>query len=174
MRFDLDQSLAVLERTPRVLNTLLDELSDNWTRANEGPESWSPFDVVGHLIDSEETNWLPRVRVILDNAGDRRFPPFDRFRHLTRNQGRALPELLDRFVTLRAESLVELRGLGLDPTALTRTGVHPEFGEVSLDQLLATWVVHDLAHLGQIARVMAKQYAEAVGPWQAYLSILRR
>ncbi|MHB1327209.1 MAG: DinB family protein [Gemmatimonadales bacterium] len=172
MQFDLGQALAVLERTPGTLSSLLSGLGDAWIAANEGPESWSPYDVVGHLIDAEETNWLPRARVALGSSQDRRFPPFDRFRHLAVKQ--TLAERLDRFAEVRSDSLGELRRLELGPVEFARTAIHPEFGEVRLDQLLATWVVHDLAHLGQIARVMAKQYAEAVGPWQAYLPILRR
>lgn len=172
MQFDLGQGLAILERTPATLSTLLSGLGDVWTAANEGPESWSPYDVVGHLIDAEETNWVPRARVVLGSSQDRRFPPFDRFRHLAVKQ--TLAERLDRFAAVRSDSLRELRHLELGPVEFARTAIHPEFGEVRLDQLLATWVVHDLAHLGQIVRVMAKQYADAVGPWQAYLPILRR
>ncbi len=173
MRFDLEQGLAILERTPGTLSSLLHGLNESWTASNEGPDSWSPFDVVGHLIDAEETNWLPRARVALGDSPDRRFLPFDRFRHLQTRDRQSLTERLDRFADLRAQSLAELRRLELGPTQFSRTAVHPEFGEVRLDQLLATWVVHDLTHLGQIARVMARQYTDAVGPWRAYLPILR-
>ncbi len=174
MTFDLGASLAVLERTPAVLEAWLSNLPEPWTTGNEGAETWSPFDVVGHLIDGELTDWMVRLHVILSPDADRRFEPFDRFRHLTRNRGRALPELLAEFRALREQNLRELRGLHLTGSQLLRTGEHPAFGSVTLEQLLATWVVHDLGHLAQIARVMAKQYGDAVGPWEAYLSILSR
>jgi hypothetical protein len=174
VNFALDTGLAVLERTPAVLHALLDDLPAAWTTANEGPDTWSPFDVVGHLIDGEETDWLARARIILGDAANRRFVPFDRTRHLRANQGRSLAELLARFDELRRRNLRELRALHLTPSQLERTGEHPDFGTVTLAQLLATWVAHDLGHVAQIARVMAKQYAAAVGPWQAYLPVLRR
>ena len=174
MNFDLGKSLAVLERTPGVLRALLADLPDDWTRGNEGPETWSPFDVVGHLIDADETDWMPRARVILAQGSDRRFPPFDRFRHLRENKGKKLGALLDRFAELRARNLADLGALDLGPRELALTGEHPEFGSVTLAQLLATWVAHDLGHLAQATRVMAKQYREAVGPWRAYLPVLDR
>jgi hypothetical protein len=172
--FDLDNGIAVLERTPDVLKTLLGGLSTDWTSPNEGPNTWSPFDVVGHLIDGEETNWMTRARVIVSQSPVRRFTPFDRVRHLTANTGQTLTERLDRFADLRAKNLADLRALGLTPSDLRRTGEHPEFGSVTLEQLLATWVTHDLGHIGQIVRVMARQYKTAVGPWEAYLPILHR
>jgi hypothetical protein len=174
MNFDLRDGASVLERTPAVLRSLLAGLSERWTRPNEGPETWGAFDVVGHLIDGEETDWMPRARLILRGADGtrRRFEPYDRFRHLTLNEGRTLDELLDRFAQLRARNLAELAGLALGPAQLRLTGEHPDFGAVTLEQLLATWVAHDLGHLAQIARVMAKQYREAVGPWKAYLPVL--
>lgn len=174
MTFDLGASLAVLERTPGVLEALLSDLPEPWTTGNDGAETWSPFDVVGHLIDGEQTDWMVRLHVILSADADHRFEPFDRFRHLSRNRGRGLPELLAEFRSLREQNLRELRGLHLTGSQLLRTGEHPAFGNVTLEQLLATWVVHDLGHLAQIARVMAKQYRDAVGPWEAYLSILSR
>lgn len=174
MQFDLEHGIAVLERTPAALTALLGGLSDEWTDPNEGPETWSPFDVVGHLVDCEETNWMVRARLILGDTPDRRFEPLDRHRHREADVGRTMAERLARFATLRTANLAALRSFDLRPDALRRTAVHPEFGTVRLEQLLATWVVHDLAHLGQIARVMAKQYRAAVGPWEAYLSILRR
>jgi hypothetical protein len=172
--FDLANSLAVLERTPAVLEAFLGDLPVAWTAPNEGPDTWSPFDVVGHLIDGEETDWMPRARIILAQGANRRFEPFDRTRHLRANQGRPLPELLARFVELRRRNLGELRALNLSAARLALTGEHPEFGTVTLAQLLATWVAHDLGHIAQIARVMAKQYREAVGPWEAYLQVLHR
>jgi hypothetical protein len=174
VNFDLDNGLVVLERTPAVLHALLDDLPAAWTTPNEGPDTWSPFDVVGHLIDGEETDWMARARIILGDAVDRRFTPFDRTRHLRANQGRALAELLARFDDLRRRNVRELRALNLTPSQLQRTGEHPEFGTVTLGQLLATWVAHDLGHVAQIARVMAKQYTTAVGPWEAYLPVLHR
>ena len=174
MSFDLSDSLAVLERTPGVLRSLLAGLPEAWTRRNEGPETWSAFDVVGHLIDGEETDWMPRARVILGQGrgAERRFAPYDRFRHLTLNAGKPLGELLDRFTELRARNLADLRAFALRPAQLALTAEHPELGAVTLQQLLATWVVHDLGHLAQAARVMAKQYRDEVGPWRAYLPVL--
>lgn len=174
MNFDLAKSIPVLERTPTVLRALLAGLPEEWTHRNEGPETWSPFDVVGHLIDGEEKDWMGRARIILAQDPGRRFEPFDRFRHLRLNQGKTLAELLDRFAELRVRNLRELEGLALGRDQLQLTGEHPELGPVTLEQLLATWVAHDLAHIAQIARVMAKQYREAVGPWAAYLPVLHR
>jgi hypothetical protein len=175
MNFDLPGATAVLERTPGVLRSLLSGLPERWTRPNEGPETWSPFDVVGHLIDGEETDWMPRARRILQPApgASRRFEPYDRFRHLTVNAGKPLAELLDRFARLRAANLAELSGLALGPEALRLTGEHPTFGAVTLEQLLATWVTHDLAHLAQIARVLTRHYGQFAGPWKRYFSLLR-
>ncbi|HEX2164068.1 MAG TPA: DinB family protein [Thermoanaerobaculia bacterium] len=174
MSFDLDRGVAVLARTPAVLRDLLAGLPDAWTHADEGPETWSPFDVVGHLVDGEETDWMVRARIVLGPGPERRFEPFDRFRHLRLNRGRTLDELLDRFAELRARNLEELAAMELGPEELRRTGEHPELGPVTLEQLLATWVAHDLNHLAQIARVMAKQLRGEVGPWAQYLSILHR
>lgn len=172
--FDLDHSVALLERTPALLRTWLADLPPEWTHRDEGPDTWRPFDVVGHLIDGEEHDWMVRTRIILTEGDVRRFEPFDRTRHLHRNRGTDLGELLERFAELRAANLSDLRRLGLTANDLARTGEHPEFGTVTLAQLLATWVAHDLTHVAQIARVMAHQYDEAVGPWKAYLSVLRR
>jgi len=174
MDFDLTDAIAVLERTPGVLRALLEGLPGQWTRRNEGPDTWSPFDVVGHLIDGEEADWMGRARIILTQGADRRFEPFDRLRHLRVNEGKTLEELLDRFAELRARNLLELKALSPGPAELRLTGEHPEFGSVTLEQLLATWVAHDLGHIAQISRVMAKQYHEALGPWEAYLPVLHR
>ena len=171
--FDLDDTVAMLERTPGVLRAWFSGLPEPWVRANEGPDTWSAFDIVGHLIDGEETDWIPRARIILAQEADRRFVPFDRFRHLRLNTGAALAELLDRFATLRAANLTTLRGWKLTTVQLALTGEHPEFGSVTLEQLLATWVAHDLDHLMQIARVMGKRYTDDAGPWRAYLRVLR-
>jgi DinB superfamily len=174
VNFDLEHGIAVLERTPAVLAALLSGLPDVWTTGNEGADSWSPFDVVGHLIDGELTDWMARLRIVLSDDPDRRFAPFDRFRHVDRNRGRPLAELLAEFAELRRQNLSELRALNLTNAQLQRTAEHPAFGGVTLEQLLATWVAHDLGHIAQIARVMAKQYRDAVGPWQAYLPVLHR
>lgn len=174
MNADVASSVAVLRRTPAALRALLSGLPSVWTASPEGPDSWSAFDVVGHLIDAEETNWIVRARLILAQGPDRRFTSFDRTRHLRRNRGRSLDELLARFETLRAGNLAELESWSLAPSQLSWTGQHPDFGAVTLGQLLAAWVVHDLGHLAQICRVMARQYHEAVGPWAAYLPVLRR
>ncbi len=174
MDFDLTQGIQVLERTPAVLRALLSGLSRDWTHGNEGPETWSPFDVVGHLIEGEETDWIPRARIILAQSANRRFTPFDRFRHLATNGGWGLAELLDRFAALRLQNLATLRGFQVTEPQLALTGEHPELGPVTLRQLLATWVAHDLGHLTQITRVMARQYRSAVGPWEQYLPVLHR
>ncbi len=174
MNFNLRAGTAVLERTPGVLEALLSGLPAQWTTANEGADSWSPFDVVGHLIDGEATDWMARVHIILRQAPDRRFEPFDRFRHLTRNAGRTVDDLTAEFRQLRQSNLSELRALNLTTAQLQLTGTHPAFGSVTLSQLLATWVAHDLGHIAQITRVMTKQYRDAVGPWQTYLPVLHR
>lgn len=174
MEFQLEQATEVLRRTPATLNSLLRHLPEEWVFATEGPESWSPFDIVGHLIHGEESDWIPRAKIILEHGEARPFEPFDRFAMFEKSRGKSLGELLDRFELLRAESLKELEGMNLTPEALARRGLHPELGAVTLGQLLSTWVVHDLGHVGQVVRVMAKQYGEAVGAWQAYLPVLRR
>ncbi len=172
MRFDLHHAIAVLERTPGVLDRWLRGLPDAWTTANEGPDMWNAFDIVGHLVDGEETDWIPRMQIILSDADVRAFAPFDRLRHRARNRGKRLDALLDEFTALRRQNLETLRGLRITEADLARTGVHPEFGAVTLEQHLATWVAHDLGHVAQIARVMAKQYAGLVGPWNVYLPVL--
>jgi hypothetical protein len=174
MDFDLPTGIAVLERTPRVLRALLAGLPPAWTDATEGPETWSPYVILGHLVHGERTDWIPRARLILAQGPQRRFPPFDRFAQLRESQDRPLAELLDEFERLRAESLATLAGWRLDDARLALEGEHPEFGPVTLRQLLATWVAHDLGHLAQTARAMAKQYREAVGPWRAYLPVMDR
>ena len=168
----LDDLIAVLERTPATLTALLDGLPEVWVTATEGEGTWSPFDVVGHLIHGERTDWIPRARHIL--AGESRpFETFDREAQFSESRGQSISQLLETFARLRRENLETLRGFALRSDDLLRGGVHPELGEVKLGQLLATWVVHDLDHLGQMARTMAKVYGTTVGPWSAYLSILR-
>jgi hypothetical protein len=172
MNFDLDLSIDVLARTPATLQSLLGGLTDPWTRGTEGPNTFSPFDVVGHLIDGEETDWIPRARIILARGTTRRFEPYDRFRHWTRNVDRSLPSLLDEFARLRADNLALLRSWDLTTIELDLPGEHPALGPVTLRQLLAAWVVHDLGHVAQAVRVMSKQYYGEVGPWVPYLPIL--
>jgi hypothetical protein len=172
MHFDLSRSIDILSRTPPTVDTLLRGADASWTRANEGPQTFSPFDVVGHLIDGEETDWMGRARVILAKGPSLAFEPFDRHRHRTRNADRSLESLLDEFATLRAANLGTLRSWTLSDAQLDLPGEHPTFGRVTLRQLLATWVVHDLGHIAQIARVMAKQYREDVGPWIQFLPVL--
>jgi hypothetical protein len=172
MAFDLELGTQVLARSPAALGALLRNLPDQWTRATEGPGTFSPFDVVGHLIDGEETDWIPRAKIILAQGPDPRFEPYDRFRHQTRNAGRTLESLLTEFAHLRAANLAILTSWKLTPSTLALRGIHPSLGPVSLRDLLAAWIVHDLGHLAQVARVMAKQYREDVGPWVPFLPIL--
>ena len=172
MKFEPASSIDVLARTPAALRALLAGVDEKWARGSEGPETFSPFDVVGHLIDGEETDWIPRARLILARGPDRRFTPYDRFRHRARNTGRTLESLLDELAELRRANLDLLRSWNLTEADLDLRGIHPTFGEVTLRELLATWVVHDLGHLAQVARVMAKQYRDAVGPWTPFLPVL--
>ncbi|MFP5354224.1 MAG: DinB family protein [Gemmatimonadota bacterium] len=172
MPFDLPNAIAVLERTPRTLRAMLDGLTPAWTDATEGPDTWSPYVVVGHLIHGERTDWIPRAQIILAQGAQRRFTPYDRLAQFRESQGKTLGQLLDEFEGLRAANVATLAGWRLTPAQLRLEGEHPEFGAVTLEQLLATWVAHDLGHIAQVARVMARQYREAVGPWTAYLSIM--
>jgi hypothetical protein len=172
MDFDLESSADVLRRTPATLQALLGDLDEAWIRGAEGPDTFSPFDVVGHLIDGEQTDWMTRARIILDRGPDPRFAPYDRFRHRARNVDRSIDSLLQEFAQLRTWNLEELRGWRLTPAQLELTGIHPTFGAVTLRQLLSAWVVHDLGHVAQVARVMSKQYVDAVGPWVPFLPVL--
>jgi hypothetical protein len=174
MDFDLTTSIAILERTPHAFRALLGGLPDVWTKPNEGPGTFSAFDNLGHLIHGERADWIPRARLILSREGDRRFAPFDRFAHYHESEGKTLAELLDEFARLRSGSLVTLTAWQLTEAELALEGEHPALGRVTLRQLLAAWVAHDLGHLAQTARVLAKQYRDAVGPWRAYLPILDR
>jgi hypothetical protein len=168
----LQNTIALLERTPAVLDSLLRELPESWTAADEGDRTWSAFDVVGHLIHGERTDWIPRAKIILQYGESRAFEPFDRFAQEAANRGRTLQQLLDEFRSLRRDNLSELRGLNLRSEDLEKRGRHPSLGLVTLSQLLATWAAHDLTHLHQISRVMAHHYGELVGPWTAYLGVL--
>ena len=174
MQFELPRALEVLERTPATLRAMLGGLPEEWTAPNEGPETFSAFDNVGHLIHGERTDWIPRARIILAQGSNRRFEPYDRFAQYQESQGKTLSGLLDEFARLRSANLATLREWQLSERELVLEGEHPSLGPVSLRQLLATWVVHDLGHLAQTARVLAKQYREAVGPWRTYLPVLDR
>jgi len=170
--FNLENSIEVLSRTPPSLNALLRGVGDGWGRGTEGPDTFSPFDNIGHLIDGEETDWMPRARIILAQGAIRRFEPYDRFRHRARNRNRTLDSLLDEFARLRLDNLRLLESWHLTDAQLDLRGEHPKLGPVTLRQLLAAWVVHDLGHIAQVARVMAKQYRPEVGPWVPYLPVL--
>ena len=172
MNFALEDALPVLSRTPAVLRSLLADLPESWTRATEGPDTWSPFDIVGHLIHGERTDWIVRTEILLTQGETQPFTPFDRFAQFEASRGKTLHELLDTFAGLRAANLIRLESLGLTAQDLDRRGRHPELGSCTLGELLATWVAHDLSHIAQIARVMGRQYTTAVGPWRAYLPML--
>ncbi len=173
MNFQIESAVAVLERTPAVLRRLLAGLGPEWTHSNYGEDTFSPFDVVGHLIVGEQTDWLPRARIILEHGAARPFDKYDRYAQFEASRGKSLDQLLDEFERLRQANLQVLRGLNLTPAQLTLRGMHPALGEVTLANLLATWVAHDLNHIAQIARCMATQYESAVGPWKRYLGVLQ-
>ena len=173
MQHNLQDTISLLARTPAALNALLRDLPETWTLRNEGGETWSAFDIVGHLIHGERTDWMPRTKMILQFGETKSFEPFDRWGQERESKGKSLAQLLDEFVRLRSENLNELRALNLRPQELEKRGRHPALGVVTLSQLLATWPAHDLTHLHQISRVMAHQYRQAVGPWSAYLGVLR-
>ncbi|MCX6611713.1 MAG: DinB family protein [Acidobacteria bacterium] len=168
----LEECLPILNRTPATLNALLRDLPNVWTDANEGPDTWSPYTVLGHLIHGEQTDWFPRVKVILEHGPARTFDPYDREAQFRVTEPKSMNQLLDEFAALRQENLNQLRALNLQPEHLNLTGTHPVFGPVTLRQLLATWTTHDLAHVLQISRVMAKRYRHEVGPWAQYLSVM--
>jgi DinB superfamily len=171
--FAIEDAAAILARTPAALDVQLRGLPDEWTTAHEGENTWSPLDVVAHLIHADRTNWLPRARTILEHGDMRPFDDFQRFAHLETSKGRTLPSLLDEFADVRTQSLETLAGFNLTESDLERRGGHPALGVVTLRQLLATWVVHDLDHMMQVSRVLARQYSDEVGPWRAYLRIIR-
>jgi hypothetical protein len=172
MDFDLTNGIAILERTPATLRALLDGLSPEWTDATEGPGTWSPYVVIGHLLHGERADWIPRAQLILAQGQHRTFTPFDRLAQFRESEGKSLTELLDAFAELRADNVQTLNDWQLTDADLSLEGTHPEFGAVTLRQLLATWVAHDLGHIVQVSRVMAKQYRDAIGPWRAYLSVM--
>lgn len=173
MQHNLQDTIVLLARTPATLDTLLRGLPETWTLRNEGEKTWTAFDIVGHLIHGERTDWIPRAKMILQFGESKAFEPFNRWAQERESQGKTLAQLLDEFARLRSENLNELRALNLKPEDLARRGRHPAFGAVTLSQLLATWAAHDLTHLHQISRVLAHQYRDAVGPWSAYLGVLR-
>jgi hypothetical protein len=174
MNFDLSNGIAVLERTPATLRAMLAGLPSVWTDATEGPETWSAYDIIGHLVHCERADWIARATIILAQGPDRRFEPLDRFAQFRESEGKSLVELLDEFADIRAQNLVTLRGWNLTEQQFALDGEHPAFGLVTLRELLATWVAHDLGHMAQIARVMAKQYRDEVGPWREYLPVMDR
>ena len=173
MQTSLGETTALLARTPATLNALLRELPDIWTFSTEGEGTWTAFDIVGHLIHAEHTDWIPRATMILQSGESETFRPFDRLGQEENSRGKSLPQLLDEFAAVRAASISQLRAFHLQPQDLDRRGRHPAFGPVTLSQLLATWAVHDLTHLHQLSRLMAHQYREAVGPWSVYLGVLQ-
>lgn len=174
MSFNLAEGIAVLERTPGTFRALLNGLPEPWINCTEGPETFSPFDNLGHLIHGERTDWIPRARIILAQGGNRTFAPYDRFAQVHESAGKSLAELLDEFAALRTANLVTLRGWHLSEEQFDLNGQHPALGAVTLRQLLSTWVAHDLGHIAQTTRVMAKRYRDAVGPWRAYLPVMDR
>ena len=174
MKFSLEGATPILRSTPVVLRSWLTDLPEPWSSSNEGPNSWSPFDIVGHLIHGERTDWIPRIELLLQQGENRAFTPFDRFAQFRESRGKSLQELLDTFAELRESNVERLTSLQLTSEDFERRGRHPELGQVTLGQLIATWVVHDLNHLGQIARVMSRQYRSEVGPWIEYLPVLTR
>lgn len=172
MEFSIGKTIALLARTPAALDALLRDLPEEWSHANEGPSTWSAFDVVGHLIHGEQTDWLVRTRLILEHGESRPFDKFDREAQFRKSAGKTLPQLLDEFARLRAENLAALGALDIQPGQLALRGLHPALGSVTLSELLAAWAVHDLTHLHQIARILAHQYRASVGPWKEYLGVL--
>jgi hypothetical protein len=173
MNFSLERSIEILERTPTAYKELLNGVSDVWIMSNEGDGTWSPYDVLGHLIHGETTDWMERIEIILSDNPDKKFRSFDRFAQFEESKGKSLKDLLGEFMMLRIMNLEKLKAKNITETDLDKKGIHPVFGEVTLKQLLSTWVVHDLNHLAQVSRVMAHQYKDEVGPWKEYLRILK-
>lgn len=174
MKFSIEKAIEILERTPATLSHLLTGLSDDWTAHNEGGDTWAVYDVIGHLIHGDKTDWLIRAELILSEAANKTFEAFDRFAQFENSKGKNLSQLLIEFQEVRLQNLTKLQQLNIQPADLQKTGIHPVFGEVTLSQLLATWVAHDLDHISQISRIMAKQYKEEIGPWIAFLKVLNQ
>ncbi len=173
MQYSIKKSCEILERTPMVLQSLLTGLGDEWVQNNEGPDTFSPYDVIGHLIYGEKTDWVPRVKIILEFGLSKTFEPWDRFAQYEVSKGKTIQQLLDEFESARKENIAWFKSLNLSATDLDKKGLHPVLGEVSLRNLLSTWVVHDLTHIAQVTRVMAKQYREEIGPWTDFFRILK-
>ncbi len=174
MEYNVQQAIEILEQTPKTLEAYLSNLSDEWIHCNEGGESWSAFDIVGHLIHGEKTDWIARLDIILGDSDNKTFSPFDRFAQFEASKGKTLSELLNTFSELREKNLKYLKALQITEDQYQLKAIHPSLGEVTLKNLLSTWVVHDLGHMAQIARVMAKQYKDQIGPWQAYIPIVSK
>lgn len=172
MRYSLERSYEILDRTPDVFQSLLSGLPDDWVMPNEGPETFSPYDVIGHLIHGEKTDWVPRIKMILEFGGTRTFERYDRFAQYQESKGKSLQQLLDEFAVLRKENMIWFRSLNLAENDFDKKGMHPVLGEVTLRNLLSTWAVHDLTHISQVTRVMTKQYKEEMGPWPQFFRIL--
>ncbi len=172
MTFELGQSMDIIRRTPDVLKAMLSAISEEWSHGRDGEDSWTPYDVLGHLIHGEKTDWIPRMEIIQSQGTNKAFEPFDRFAQFEDSKGKSMQDLLTEFRALRMQNLDRLQGASFTSEDFLLTGNHPEFGKVTLANLLAAWVVHDLSHIAQIARVMARQYREAVGPWVDYMPIL--
>ncbi len=173
MEFSMEKTIETLERTPKVLQSMMENASEDWTAKNEGGDTWNAYDVVGHLIHGEKTDWIPRAEIILSNGKEKIFKPFDRFAQFENSKGKTLLQLLEEFKTLRAVNIKMLSSKQIKQEQLSLKGQHPALGEVTLSQLLATWVVHDLDHIAQISRIMAKQYKDEVGPWGEHLRVLK-
>jgi hypothetical protein len=174
MNFTIEKSIEILERTPKVLDSMLQNISNDWTSKNEGGETWSVYDIVGHLIHGERTDWVPRAKIILSKKKNKKFEVFDRFAQFEESKGKSFPDLLDDFKKIRKKNIRYLRSKEFTKDDLQMKGIHPAFGEVTLTQLFAAWVVHDLNHIAQVCRVIAKQYKEDTGPWPVYLKILQQ
>lgn len=174
MHIKVNEAINFLARTPIVLNQLLNGLPESWINATEGPETWSPYDVIGHLIHGDKTDWIPRLQICLANDGIKKFEPFDRFAQFENSKGKTLQQLLIEFEKIRKTNLSVLQSLNLTEDDYTKTAIHPAFGEITLAQLLATWVVHDLDHIYQVSRILSMQYKDEVGPWKAYLRIVNQ
>lgn len=174
MEFKLHEAIQILEKTPALLTGLLADLPEGFTHNNEGPDTWSPYDVIGHLIQGEKVDWISRAKIILSDQNDIPFEPFDRFAQFDNSKGKSLEQLLSEVAELRRDNLVSLKAMQIGENDLNKKGIHPELGETTLRQLLSTWVAHDLGHIIQITRVMAKQYTEEVGPWTKYLSLFHK
>jgi uncharacterized damage-inducible protein DinB len=174
MNFSLDKTIEILEKTPDAISQLTHGLSTAWIKTNEGENTWSVFDVVGHLLHGDKTDWINRIKIILSESGDKHFEPFDRFAQFETSKGKTCEQLVNEFRTIRKENLDTLKSLNITEKDFMKTGIHPTFGTVTLQQLLATWLVHDLDHISQITRIMAKQYKEETGPWIAFLKIINQ